>query len=214
MNTPFTVEQFLQVFKDYNQAVFPMQIVFYLLGVLAVWQAIKPNPVSDKIISAILAFLWLWMGIVYHLIYFSAINPAAFLFAVIFILQGILFIFFGVVRNALSYTYRSDMYGIISIVLILFALIIYPAIGYLSGHVYPVSPTFGLPCPTTIFTLGFLILNSKKIPLMLLVLPVLWSIVGFTAAFNFGIKEDIGLLIAGMFTFVTVLIKNRKLNTK
>lgn len=214
MNTPFTVEQFLQVFKDYNQAVFPMQIVFYLLGISAVWLAVKSNPVSDKIISSILAFLWVWMGIAYHLIYFTAINQAAYLFAAIFVFQGILFVFYGVDRKALSFSFHNDLYGITAIILFLFALLVYPVIGYLSGHVYPVAPTFGLPCPTTIFTFGFLVLNARKTPLMLLVLPVLWSIVGFTAAFNFGIKEDIGLLIAGLVAFVIVLMRNRKLTIK
>jgi len=28
MNSPFTVEQFLNVFKDYNESVWPIQVVF------------------------------------------------------------------------------------------------------------------------------------------------------------------------------------------
>ena len=31
MNLPFTVEQFLDVFAQYNQAVWPIQIVAYVL---------------------------------------------------------------------------------------------------------------------------------------------------------------------------------------
>lgn len=29
MKPPFTLEQFLEVFKSYNQAVFPIQVVFF-----------------------------------------------------------------------------------------------------------------------------------------------------------------------------------------
>ncbi|WP_414541485.1 DUF6064 family protein [Nostoc sp. CCY0012] len=28
----------------------------------------------------------------------------------------------------------------------------YPLIGYALGRIFPTSPTFGVPCPTTIFT--------------------------------------------------------------
>lgn len=39
--------------------------------------------------------------------------------------------------------------------LILYALIGYPAFGYFAGHHYPSVPVFGVaPCPTTIFTIG------------------------------------------------------------
>src|SRR5688572_31790059 len=102
MKTPFTVEQFFQVFRNYNQAVFPMQIIIYLISVIAIYLAFRPTSKSDKIISGILALLWLWMGIVYHLVFFTAINKAAYLFGAVFILQGILFLTFGVFQHKLS----------------------------------------------------------------------------------------------------------------
>jgi hypothetical protein len=85
--------------------------------------------------------------------------------------------------------------------LILYALILYPIVGSLLGHVYPSSPTFGLPCPTTIFTFGML-LWVRKPPLIVLIIPVLWSIVGFSAALQLGIKEDIGLPMAAALVII------------
>ena len=209
MKTPFTVEQFFEVFRNYNQAVFPMQIVFYLLGGIAVYLAIRPNLSSDKIISGVLAFLWLWMGIVYHLIFFSEINKAAVLFGALFILQGILFLILGVLKSKLSFGFHPNKYGVTGIILILFALIVYPVLGYLLGHVYPYSPTFGLPCPVTIFTFGLFLLSERKCPVVILIIPFLWSVIGFTAAFNFGITEDTGLLVSGILTLAMWYIKNR-----
>ncbi len=211
MQTPFTLEQFLEVFKNYNLAVFPMHIGLYLIAAVAIYSALKPNPKSDKIISIILAFFWLWMGIVYHFIFFTAINQAAYLFGAFFIIQGILFLIFGVFQNRLSFHFRSDKYGITGMILIVFALIIYPLLGYFFGHIYPASPTFGLPCPTTIFTFGFLLLNVKKSPLTILIIPFIWSIIGFMAAFQFGILEDTGLLIAGLMTISLLLYRNKML---
>ncbi len=211
MKTPFTLEQFLEVFKDYNQGVFPMHFVLYLISGVAIYLALKSSPMSDKIISIILAFFWLWMGIVYHFIFFTAINKAAYIFGAFFIIQGILFLVFGVFQNRLSFHFRSDKSGLTGMTLILFALIIYPLLGYFFGHIYPSNPTFGLPCPTTIFTFGFLLLNVKKCPLTILIIPFIWSVIGFMAAFQFGILEDTGLIAASLVTISLLLYRNKML---
>jgi hypothetical protein len=150
------------------------------------------------------------MGIVYHLIFFSAINKAAYIFGALFIIQGILFFIWGVFKGELSFDYRKTNYNNAGILIILYALIIYPVLGYNLGHAYPYSPTFGLPCPTTIFTFGILLFSNKKIPVYILIIPLLWSVVGFTAALTLTIYEDIGLLIAGLTTFTFLLISNRE----
>ncbi|MCY7359436.1 MAG: DUF6064 family protein [Rudanella sp.] len=106
----------------------------------------------------------MWMGIVYHLFYFAETNKAAYLFGVVFIIQGILFVIFGIFQNKFSFKLQPDQYGITGSSLVVFALFIYPIAGYLLGHIYPDSPTFGLPCPTTIFTFGSLLFTIKRFP--------------------------------------------------
>ena len=213
MNIPFTTDQFLGIFKTYNQAVFPVQVFFYIIAILVIYLAIKPNKNSDKLISGILAFFWFWMGIVYHLLYFTQINKAAYLFGVVFIVQGIFFLIVGVFKNKLSYRFSSDLYGVSGMILIFYALVIYPVLGFFLGHIYPSSPTFGLPCPTTIFTFGILLFCNKKCPVTILIIPFVWSVVGISAAYNLGIWEDTGLLIAGLVTLILLLIKNRSLSS-
>ena len=188
-----------------------MHFVLYLISGVAIYLALKSSPMSDKIISIILAFFWLWMGIVYHFIFFTAINKAAYIFGAFFIIQGILFLVFGVFQNRLSFHFRSDKSGLTGMTLILFALIIYPLLGYFFGHIYPSNPTFGLPCPTTIFTFGFLLLNVKKCPLTILIIPFIWSVIGFMAAFQFGILEDTGLIAASLVTISLLLYRNKML---
>ena len=209
MKTPFSASQFVDIIKDYNQTVFPMQIIFYLLGVVAIYLVINPNAKSDKIISGMLAFLWLWMGIVYHYLFFTPVNPAAYLFGSAFILQAGLFLVFGVFQDRLSFRFAPDKFGITGVIFILFALFMYPVLGYLFGNIYPAAPTFGLPCPTTIFTFGLLLLSHKKFPVAILLIPFIWSIIGFTASFNFGMVEDTGLLLAGLITLPLLLLHNR-----
>ncbi|MDP1746459.1 MAG: DUF6064 family protein [Bacteroidota bacterium] len=210
MKTPFTAEQFLGVFRNYNEKVFPMQVIFYLLSIIVFYLVIKPTSKSDRIINGFLAFLWLWMGVVYHLIFFTSINKAAYLFGAIFILQGILILTLGVFKNKTAFKFHSGIYGVMGVILILFALIVYPVLGHVLGHTYPSSPTFGLPCPTTIFTFGLLLLSDKKCPVAILIIPFIWSVIGFTSAFNFGIVEDTGLLVSALLTLPMLIIRNRK----
>lgn len=155
---PFTQEQFLNVFAQYNGAVFPLQIVFMILGIAALGLAIKKSTVSDRIILLILSFFWLWMGIVYHILFFSSINPLAYVFGVLFIVEAVLLLYFGVMKKQAGFSLTQNSYALIGLLFIAYALIIYPLIGTYLGHGYPRLPTFGLPCPTTIFTFGIFLL--------------------------------------------------------
>lgn len=94
--------------------------------------------------------------------------------------------------------------------MVAYALIFYPIIGTLAGHGYPNGPTFGLPCPTTIATFGFLLWVRGRVPWWLLVIPAAWSLLGFSAAFQLGMAEDYGLLVAGLVGTLAVLRKNRR----
>lgn len=209
MYLPFTIEQSLNVFGIYNQAVWPMQIVLYLFAVVAIVLAFKKFKNSDKIVSIILAFFWLWIGIVYHIIYFTAINKAAYFFGILFIVQGLIFLFEGGVKSKLSFQYHTNFYNVFGSVFILYALIIYPILGHLLGHVYPRTPTFGLPCPTTIFTFGLLLWTDKRIPKYVIIIPLLWSIIGFGAAVELTIYQDYGLLIAGALGTILIHIRDK-----
>jgi hypothetical protein len=149
------------------------------------------------------------MGLVYHIIFFAQINPAAYVFGALFILESILLIYYGILRKKMKLVYNKDLFSYSGITLIFFAIAIYPLIGFFFGHIYPASPTFGLPCPTTIFTFGILLFNKGKLPFGLIVIPVIWSLIGFAAALKLGIYEDTGLLIAGIVTVILAFYRRK-----
>jgi hypothetical protein len=64
----------------------------------------------------------------------------------------------------------------------------------LSGHTYPASPTFGVPCPTGILTAGLFLTAAKRLPIAVVVVPVLWAIIGGSAALVLGVTTDYVLL--------------------
>lgn len=206
---PFTTQQFLDVFRDYNTAIWPVQIIAYLLGIISIFLPNQNKPQYSKVIGALLAGFWLWNGFSYHILFFSEINKAAYLFGGLFVIQGFLFLYAGLIQADLQFHFRSNIYGAVGGLFILYAMIIYPILGDNLGHAYPNSPMFGVaPCPTTIFTFGMLLWSTKNIPLWLLIIPGLWSIISFTAAIKLGILEDTGLLIAGITGVAMLLYRN------
>jgi hypothetical protein len=207
---PFTVEQFLGVFQLYNEAIWPAQIVAYALGLLAIILALKKTTYSGRVASFVLSLFWLWMGTVYHILFFSTINKAAYVFGAAFIAQGLLFFIFGVLKPQLVFEFRLDVFSLTGLAFILYAMVAYPALGYLLGHGYPHSPCFGVaPCPTTIFTFGVLLWADRNVPKVLLVIPFIWSVIGFSAALSLSVREDIGLLVAAVLGTILIIIKDR-----
>lgn len=210
MDVPFTAEQFLAVFGAYNRAVWPMQIVLYVVAAAMAVLALRHRPNAGRWISGLLAFLWAWMGIVYHWGFFRSINPAALVFGALFVFQAGLFLFGGAIGSRLTFRARPDAFRVAGSVLIAYALLIYPVVGAVAGHPYPDGPIFGLPCPTTIFTFGLLLWADRPVPLWMVAIPALWSLLGASAAMSFGIVEDYLLPVAGVVASGMIVWKNRK----
>jgi hypothetical protein len=190
---PFTARQFFEIFEKYNEFVFPLQAVLIPAAAACVFLVFGKNKVFDRIIAAFLAILWLWAGIVYHLLFFTQINPVAYVFGALFVFEGALFFYLGVVKERLRFGLENNFSGRLGVIFIAYALIVYPVISSLLGHGFPFSPTFGAPCPTAIFTFGLLMLTDRRLPLYVLIIPFLWAGLGAIAALSFGIYEDFGL---------------------
>lgn len=211
-NIPFTLEQFFGVFGTYNDAIWPAQIIAYGLGALAVVFGTRASRNSGIVISTVLALFWVWMGVFYHILHFSTINPAARLFGIFFILQGLLLVLIGGIRNRLTFRSVRDPYSVVGWCFIAYAMLIYPLIGSASGHSYPEIPMFGVaPCPATIFTFGLLLWARSQVPIYLVLIPFLWSLIGISAALKLGVPQDYGLGVAGILGMILIVLKNRRL---
>src|SRR5574340_503212 len=67
----FTLDQFLEMLTQYNLTIWPLQLVAYGLGILAVLLALRGTKNSGRTIASMLGVLWLWTGAVFNLFYFS-----------------------------------------------------------------------------------------------------------------------------------------------
>jgi hypothetical protein len=198
MRTPFTAEQFFDAFLQYNVSVWPMQSVLLAVAVVLVALALG-WPRSSRVVVLGLAALWMWMALAYHLAFFADLTPAAYVFATAFLLEAVLLSWHGLRTRRLHFAVpRERPMAVVGGALIAFALIAYPAIAYALGQRYPAVPTFGLPCPTVIFTFGLLTWCVRPVPRSVLWIPAAWALIGTTAAVSFGARQDFGLLPAAV----------------
>jgi hypothetical protein len=201
---PFTADEFLDVFAAYNRALWPLALALWVLTAAVFTTFIVRARMWMPLPAVLLADHWLWAGILYHGLFFTAVNPAAWLFAALFILQAVFFVVVassGGTTAARSGSWRH----VVSSFLILYSLL-YPAIVWADGFVYPRMPTFGVPCPTVIVTIGFLVAVSTS-SIVLSLIPVAWSMLGVSAVWSFGVHADLVLPAAGALLVVDLIRK-------
>ena len=207
---PFTREQFMAVFASYNDAIWPTQFVAYLLGAVAVALSFRGGAFADRTVALILALMWAFTGIGYHLTFFAAINKAAYGFGALFLIQAAALAYAGVYRNRLNFGFCADAASWVGLFFVVYAAVLYPLIGITTGHSYPNLPTFGVtPCPVTIFTLGMLLLTAGAPPGYLLAIPLLWSLIGGSAAILLRIPQDWLLLASGPITALLLIRRSK-----
>ena len=141
---PFSREQFIAVFAQYNVAIWPAQVAAALLGIGIVVTLWRGTASAARTVGGGLALMWVWTGVAYHGLFFSRINPAAFAFAALFVVQGMLLARAAwAVRNG-TRTHRSRWVAGFGWALTLYAGVLYPVVGSMAGHSYPGTPTFGV----------------------------------------------------------------------
>lgn len=190
MSLPFSRSEFLEVFGRYNEGVWPLQGVLLGLGLLAVALLFVRWPGRHAAISAVLAALWAWMGFVYHVGYFSGVNPMAWAFGAAFLAAAV---GFALAAPGARFEPRAGFPGMTAAALLATGLVAYP-LASLAWGAYPEVPTFGLPCPTTLFTIGMLAFLRSRWRAWLLAVPIAWSLVGASAALLLGMPQDLVLL--------------------
>jgi len=207
---PFTHQQFTFVFALYNGVVWPLQWVAQAAGIAMLAMALWPSPGRDRANVLLLAAMWLWTGLVYHVGFFSLINPAATTFGVVFVLQGLLLLE-AAWRGRLALGRATGLRRALGGSLLVYAVVLYPALGLWLGERVLDLPAFGLtPCPVTLATLGVLLLAGGSARAWLYVVPVAWALIGGSAAVLLDTPQDWPLLLAPLLLVVVAILDRRE----
>ena len=207
---PFTRDQFIANLGAYNEAVWPLQVLVYLLGLAMVIMLLRPSGRNSRLIGAGLAAMWAVTGIAYHGAFFSTINTAAWIFAALFLLQAAILLHKAVFQGRLDFGVPADWTMWIGWALIVYAAVAYPLLGTWMGDRYPEMPMFGVtPCPVTIFTFGLLLMTTRPVSRWILAIPFAWSLVGGSAAYLLQVPQDWLLLASGVITIPVLVYRDR-----
>ena len=205
---PFTRAEFFEVFAAYNTAIWPAQLVAYAIAIAALAVVFfRPGRGADLVMSGALALMWLWTGIGYQVLSFAPINPAAYLFGAAFVAEALLLVYCGWSQR-LAFRPVRGWRTALGLVLIAYASAFYPLLGIALGETWPALPMFGVtPCPLTIFTFGAVLLARRPFPWAVLLIPLIWSAIGGSAAFLLGVPPDWALLGSGVLVLVIALTR-------
>ena len=195
MTLPFTPGEFFDVFSAYNRALWPFATALWIYA-LAVVVRFALGRASGRSIAVLLTIEWAWTAVAYHAAFFAPINPAAWLFAFLFLVEGGLIAWFGVVHRRMQFSTGSSPRAALAWVVIVYALA-YPLLARAGGHAFPAMPTFGVPCPTTILTIGFLLTGDARMPRAIAAIPLFWAVVAGSAALTLGVMPDLMLWASG-----------------
>jgi hypothetical protein len=202
------------VFGRGNAMIWPMQLVWYASAVAMVGLALWPVHRSTQIICALAAAYLAWIGIVFFGVVDSGGVSLAWLWAVAFILEAILFLVAGLVRRDLVFAPRFDRWDLASAlgaIFIAYALVGYPIIGLLGGHPLSALPLFGLaPCVTVIFAFGLLLWARSPAPLYLLPILLAWALNAAPGNLAMGHAADFVLIPVGVITALVILWRDRR----
>ena len=208
MQPTISFPDFLSMFESFNRDIWPLQVFMLLCGAAITIAAIYKSRSTDRISSAVLGLIWIFNGAVFHWIYFQPIYEPARRFAVLWIIQGVLFIVFGAIRPGLSFRVLRDGYAVFGLLLVAYALLVYPVFGYfLRSDLSHVTSFGAFPCPVGVFTIGVLLLTDKNVPKVLTIIPLIWAL-GGVVPISWGVTEDIGLLVGGTIGIILLFVRD------
>jgi hypothetical protein len=206
---PFTTDQFFEIFALYNRAFLGVVVALWLASAGTLALAWRDPARRSGMLSVFLGVLWLWNAVAYHAVFFTRINPAAWIFAAMFLIQAGLFSWAAAGGHIAYFSSTGWRHGV-GLGLVAYALA-YPFLTMALGHRYPETPTFGVPCPTAILTIGLLVSAGGRVPVILAIVPIVWGFIGGSAAALLGVPTDYALLGAAPLLAVTLVGRRTRL---
>lgn len=185
--------EFWNVIGAYNVQTTGVQLLFsFLLWGLLLFSFFRRKQWVSNALKSLMGVLFLFVGIWFFLIVDRSVT--AMIFGPYFIVMGCLFCW-ELLQAKESFrpptTIQYILYGL---------TLSYPLVSYLIGHHYPQQVSYIMPCPLVSFALITYCRRQKRNDLLNILL-ILWGLTG-VKAFIFDVKEDLILLIVGIYGLI------------
>ena len=206
---PFTADILFSSIAQYNRALWPLPPIALLLGLGVVLLTLRPIRNGNRLIGALLAAAWLWIGIGWHMLHFSRLDFAAPIYGALFVLEGLLLAWIAF-RGRPAFRYRGGPVAWGGLALAMLALA-WPLVDRLAGLAWQSERVVGLaPAPTTVLTLGLLLLVAGRTPWRLAIIPLLWTLIAGATAWILWIPQDLAVPAVGACATGLLVWKNRR----
>jgi len=159
----FSPRTYWRLVELYQREVWPLQLLMLAAGGGLFWIAARRGPNAARVVCAVLAVAWLWVGWAFHWQRYATINWSARYFALAFAVQAVALLALGVLRSGRPAPATTGGMHRLGLVLAACGLIVYPLAGVLAGRPWAQSDVFGLmPEPTALGTLGLLLAAGPR----------------------------------------------------
>ena len=187
----FSPRVYWRLFELHNEAVWPLQIPALLLGAAILLRVVRSRAWSDRIVSGVLAGAWSFVAWAFLWHRYATINWAATCAVPAFVVQALLLVWFGVLRDRLRFAADRNIPGVIGVALFVYALALHPFVAKLGGRPMQAAEVFAIaPDPTAMATLGLLATASPKgAAWLLLVVPMAWCLASWATLNTMGAWE-------------------------
>jgi Family of unknown function (DUF6064) len=202
----FSPRTYYRMFELYHDEVWPIHVVVLASLVVIAVLLRREEEWSGRVIAAVLAAWWLWVAVAFHLERYATVNWAARYFAALFVIQGLLLLWQGVVRARLQFELSAQRTAYAAVGLLLVAFALEPVAGVIAGRTWRQVELFGVtPDPTAIATLAFLAMSTPRPNRALVVLPIVWCAIGGATLWALGSPEAWVVLLAGLAGLVLAI---------
>ena len=175
---------FWNTIANYNLATWIYQIIFITVGILLTLLLIyKPSRIIKTGMKIYLTTTYLWISLIYYYIFCAerSYNIAMVL-----------------------YFESTGKHRLLSIILLILPFI-YPIFSLARGMSFPAMTSPVMPCSVAVFTLGLMLMFSRKINMFIVLFLCHWSFIGVSKTYSFDIPEDFllsGATIPALYFFL------------
>jgi len=179
----FSPRAYWRLIELHNRDVWPAQLAALAAGLVSLWLAGTRRAGAGRVLAALLAAIWLWVGWAFHWQHYATINWAAQYFAVAFAIQAVLLVGLGTLPRDAHAPTAGVVVQNLGWLLAVTGVLLYPLAGLLAGRPWTQAEMFGItPEPTALTSLGLLLASgqppSSTLRCLLAIIPTLSLLVG------------------------------------
>jgi hypothetical protein len=205
--TLYSPDVWLELFESYNKNIWPVQIVTSIFGLSLFYTAAFAGSKAMKLAYLGLGVCWLFVAVAHHYFYFTSINWMAYGYALLFLIQGVLLILFGLFSRSTQVQQSLKIDKTISISIVLSAVAVVPIAGFIDGRLWNQLDLFGVaPDSTALVTVGFLVATQLNYRWWLMIIPTIWMLFSLAGTWAIGMVQGlVGLSLVLIYIIISYL---------